>query len=98
MIQLDQVTDEDFRPFLQQSFRIADPSGGAMDAVLVKIAVGQIQGSGRRQFSLLFRGAAEPVWPQKIYSVENGALGKMEIFLVPVAKTAAGTDYEAVFA
>jgi hypothetical protein len=51
----------------------------------------------RAPFSLLFRGPGEPVLPQAIYAIDCGALGRIEIFLVPVGREPAGLLYEAVF-
>lgn len=51
----------------------------------------------REPFSLLFRGPAEPVLPQRIYRLDNDELGTLEIFLVPVASDDEATEYEAVF-
>jgi hypothetical protein len=45
----------------------------------------------------VFRGPAEVVLPQKIYPLEHEALGKLEIFLVPIGPDEAGMCYEAVF-
>ena len=53
--------------------------------------------AGRRQFSLLFKGPAEPLLEQAIYTLENDELGTLPIFLVPIAADAEGADYEAVF-
>ena len=55
------------------------------------------KGAERRQFSLLFKGPAEPVLEQSIYTLENDELGSMDLFLVPVAGDEEGVDYEAVF-
>jgi hypothetical protein len=48
-------------------------------------------------FSLTFRGPADPLLPQQIYTLESPADGALEIFLVPVARDKSSTQYEAVF-
>jgi hypothetical protein len=53
--------------------------------------------SGREPFSIVFLGPHEPVLPQRIYPLTHDALGRLEIFLVPVAQDADGTRYEAIF-
>ena len=55
-------------------------------------------GAGRAPFSLIFRGPAHPVLPQRIYALEHASLGRLEIFIVPVSADTEGVRYEAVFA
>jgi uncharacterized protein DUF6916 len=55
-------------------------------------------GAARRSpFSLLFRGPRDPVLPQRMYPLEHEGLGSFELFLVPVGRDQAGTQYEAIF-
>ncbi len=49
------------------------------------------------QFSLVFRGAMTPVFPQRTYRVEHETLGSIDLFLVPIGPDAAGMRYQAVF-
>ena len=54
--------------------------------------------AGRQAFSLLFKGPASPVLPQRIYRVAHARDAEpMEVFLVPVGADASGVCYEAVF-
>jgi hypothetical protein len=55
-------------------------------------------GETRQAFSLIFRGPAEPLLPQGIQALEHAELGRLEIFLVPIARDEAGTRYQAIFA
>lgn len=48
-------------------------------------------------FSLLFLAPEDAPPFQSIYRLEHGALGVMELFLVPVKKDEKGLRYEAVF-
>jgi hypothetical protein len=48
-------------------------------------------------FSLLFRGAPEPVFAQQTVTLHHPAIGDQTIFVVPIAADAAGVSYEAVF-
>ncbi len=52
---------------------------------------------GRGQFSLIFRAPPGDVLPQRIYPLDHGALGHLEIFLVPISSDATGVRYQAVF-
>jgi Domain of unknown function (DUF6916) len=49
------------------------------------------------QFALLFRGDENTIHPQQTYKVEHDAIGPFDLFLVPIARDAEGTLYEAVF-
>lgn len=55
----------------------------------------------KEPFSLLFLGPARPILPQAIYPLEHPALGKLEIFLVPIGPDPRGKQsgmrYEAAF-
>ncbi len=48
-------------------------------------------------YALLFRGPAEPRLPQATYPFEHEAVGRLEIFIVPVAGDDGETSYEAIF-
>ena len=47
-------------------------------------------------FRLEFRGPFEPIMPQAIYTFRR-ADDSFDIFVVPIGRNAAGTQYEAVF-
>lgn len=51
----------------------------------------------RPPFSLIFRNASQVVLPQKLYTLKNARLGRMDIFLVPVGRDREGVLYQAVF-
>ncbi|MCW3013418.1 MAG: hypothetical protein JWO02_510 [Solirubrobacterales bacterium] len=52
---------------------------------------------GRPPFSLEFLGPADPAYAQATVALTHPALGTLEIFLVPIARDAAGTRYQAIF-
>jgi len=54
-------------------------------------------GEAVRRFALLFRGPMEPSLSQQTYAVIHDKLGPMDLFIVPVGRTAEGLAYEAVF-
>ncbi|MFI5120546.1 MAG: DUF6916 family protein [Thermoanaerobaculia bacterium] len=93
---LDRLTREDFLPRVGETFRVAE--SGA-DLVLIEATAFSGAGAGPRKapFSLFFRGPKQPVLPQRIWALENEALGRLEIFLVPIGPDADGMRYEAVF-
>ena len=71
--------------------------GPALEATLVEI---KPLGAGVREggaFSLLFQGPGAPGLAQATYRLTHSAIGTQDLFLVPVARTDAGYQYEAVF-
>lgn len=56
-----------------------------------------MQGIRREPFSLVFRGPADPLLKQRIYTLKHETMGTFEIFLVPIGGDAEGCDYQAVF-
>jgi hypothetical protein len=88
------MTAADFAPHIGTTFTIA----GEVEATLENVQEREADPSAPRQpFNLLFRGPREPLLPQQTYRVEHDRLGTLEIFLVPVGSSDAGTLYEAVF-
>lgn len=56
------------------------------------------EGQERRQFTLVFRGPAEPMLPQQIYPLTHDELGPLDLFLVPIGPDQVGMRYQAAFA
>lgn len=48
-------------------------------------------------FALYFTGPLERQLPQATYTFSNEALGTLDIFIVPIARTHDGIRYEAIF-
>lgn len=97
---LDRLTVDDFAPWVGERFSL--DTGGAL--VAAELAWARAVGerppaaSARRwTFSLGFRTPPEVRLPQRIYGVVHPALGRLELFLVPVQPDAEGNLYEAVF-
>lgn len=55
----------------------------------------------KQPFSLIFFGPPRPILPQAIYPLEHPALGRLEVFLVPIGPDPrgkkSGMRYEAAF-
>jgi hypothetical protein len=102
-IMLDKVTVSVFAQWLGTEFRIHSESGRSVDVELIEATALRSQSDApgalmkREPFSIVFRGPAEPILPQKIYTLEHAKLGRFELFLVPVGPDAKGMCYEAVF-
>ena len=90
---LEDLTIDDFRPLLNERFRITPDGAKSFEVELVEVTEIPREPGGRTPFSLVFQGGPNPPLPQAIYRVEHDGLGSMEIFLVPIAVD----RYEAVF-
>ena len=100
-IMLDKVTVSRFRECLGTTFRLRSEAG-QVDLELIEASSLGVEArepgtSNRQAFSILFRGPAEPVLPQQIHALEHAALGRLDLFLVPIGPDAKGMRYEAVF-
>lgn len=49
------------------------------------------------QFSLIFEGPPEPALTQGIFALNHAALGRLDLFLVPIGVSGAARLYEASF-
>ena len=90
---------EHFAPRVGEGFDL-DLGENGLAMTLVEAAplpVHVFPGMMRAPFALLFRSGSPLVLPQRIYRLKNAALGSLDVFLVPVARDAKGTVYQAVF-
>lgn len=96
---LSELTHDTFAGRVGETFRDTD-AGIALDLLrvddLTETARNVPEGQ-RAPFSLLFRGPDEPVLPQSIRPLEHDDLGRLDIFVVPIAQVAEGVQYQAVF-
>jgi hypothetical protein len=87
----------DFSDYNQHPFPV---SAGGARITLTLTQVTEVKGGipgGRKPFSLIFRGPAQPLLPQAMYDFEHPLHGVTPIFIVPLAADADGVTYEAVF-
>ena len=101
MNMLEQLTLENFEPYLNQKFLIQVEESGEIIAELIE-AVGL--GSGNNQpsearspFSIVFRAPEETNLPQRIYEIRHDDMGVLQLFLVPIGPDKLGMCYQAVF-
>jgi len=102
------MTVGDFSPLLNQKFTVAAVEAGRDDDIptaATELELIEVEETGNHMcegFSLMFRGSADTVLPQRIYHMENETLGELQIFIVPMAGDVAGgparrQTYQAVF-
>jgi hypothetical protein len=95
---LQDLTPSSFEEHLGSRFRLPLEGGSALELELTKVARLEAHPGPRQEpFSVFLLGPRVPVLPQRIYRLEHGGMGVLEIFLVPVGPEGAGMLYEAVF-
>ncbi len=105
---LETITIDTFAAHLGEIFRLRVPAEQALDLELAEVtrlsertAAKAADGTPKREpFSLVFRGPADVIAPQRIYPIEHDAIGSLDMFLVPLGPDPtgkAGILYEAVF-
>lgn len=89
---------EHFASCLNETFDVV-VNGMNVPFVLVEARPLQasVQNLVRTPFSLLFRNCSAFLFPQGTYSMRNGRLGDVGIFIVPVAQERDGFLYQAIF-
>lgn len=89
-----QLTGADFEPHIGTDFDVAE-TALALQLLEVRQLGTALRDGGA--FALTFRGSlAEPL-PQAIYPLVHPRLGRLDIFIVPIARQNDGMRYEAVF-
>ena len=101
---LDTFTINTFTGQEGTTFQLALASGAALEATLLQVTSLKAKGpSGedlprnRVPFSLLFRVPSPTRFEQRTYTIEHPAIGKFELFLVPIGHEPDGYRCEAVF-
>lgn len=101
---LDALTLATFADRIGQTFLMSAASDGSLPLALVEARSLASTGTraeaslrAREPFSLIFRGPAEPIMPQRIYTLTHDSLGRLELFLVPVGLDQGHMLYQAIF-
>ena len=88
---------ETFTPHVGSSFLLAAPDGAAA-LMLEKVApLGHGVPGGRTPFLLHFLGPEGQRMEQRTWTLEHPALGRLDIFLVPLGPVQGRMRYEAIF-
>jgi len=100
---LETFTLATFSPLVGTEFRV--DVGGAVPVALRLAEASSLSGGrgvpagySREPFSLVFHGPVHPALSQRTYPFEHVALGRFEVFIVPIGPDAAGPRYEVIFA
>lgn len=94
---LDTLTRTSFEPHMDTTFRLHHEDLGAVDLELVEATDRTPERFEGEQFSLIFKGPPDTYLPQQIYALEHEAMGRLNLFLVPVDQRKDGYRYEAFF-
>ena len=89
----------DFSERVGDVFRVVEPAA-ELELTLIEatdLSREDAPGPRRRPFSLIFRGPLRPLLVQRIWPLEHAALGRLEMFIVPIGPDEKGMRYEAVF-
>jgi hypothetical protein len=95
-MRLDELTLATFEPLVGEPFTL-DAGSERLALVLDTATALAARPGGRDPFSLVFRGPPEPLLAQAIHPLDHAALGRLEIFIVPIGRDATGVSYEAIF-
>ncbi len=91
-----ELTGTDFEPHIGADFDVAETSVPlALNLLEVRKLGTALRDGGA--FALTFRGPLASPLPQAIYPLVHPGLGRLDIFIVPIARQDDGMRYEAVF-
>ena len=92
------LTFETFSDKVDQAFVLDEPDTPPIELKLVeaKLVINYLKAE-RLPFSLLFTTTGDFILPQRMYQLRNDALGKLEIFIVPIARSGDVVTYQAIF-
>jgi len=90
---------EDFQPHAGAVFILHEVDLPPLELTLEEVEPLKSPGlpGMRPPFSLIFRCAEQQALEGRIYCLEHPAMGEVAIYLSPVARDAAGVQYQALF-
>lgn len=88
------LTVDTFRPHVGTVFTLL---AGDEVRVPLELVSAEAPGEEGTRFALEFQGPGDPAYAQATVTLEHPALGTLQIFVVPVARDAEGTRYQAIF-
>jgi hypothetical protein len=95
---IEELTFEVFSGLINTSFRVRT-TNKTVELRLAEVtrSGGPADSAANESFSLLFHGPGDQLLPQQILTLENAQMGRFDLFIVPVGKTANGFEYQAIF-
>ncbi len=87
---------ESFADLLAEPFHVVQRESAGFDLRLAEVHE-YVSTPRQEAFSVIFHGPADPFMQQGLYHLQNGTLGDLELFLVPIGRDSDGYQYEAVF-
>jgi hypothetical protein len=100
---LEKLNFQTFAGQLHTIFHVVLGDGNVVPLELIEATEGTPRQAGNQgtvyeNFSLLFAGPLQPVLEQRIHSFQHPAVGRFEIFIVPVvSRDPSGMRYECIF-
>jgi len=98
---LDELTFDVMQPLIGTSFRLAVEGRDDIELKITDVCkvMERVRSKRltRQPFSIYFTGPRDIMVKQGMYPLRHEQLGEMPIFIVPVAQTVDGFEYEAVF-
>jgi hypothetical protein len=88
--------ESSFTEQVGSTFEVMDVPPSTFELKMTRV-VEHAKSDRQEAFSVFFVGPAERFMQQGIRKIRHAQLGEMEVFLVPVAKTGEGFEYEAAF-
>ena len=97
MTNLEDLTEESFKPCVDSIFKLKLDDGKFLDLKLTEVKSSRKTSEGHECFSLLFMNDAKSPLQQRIYELEHSELGVLSLFLVLVDADEKGHYYETIF-
>ena len=93
---LEKLTREDFAACVGESFRLCPDHPDGLDLVVEEVSELKVM-EGQESFSIYFRGPGDRLARQATYTLDSKRLGRLDLFIVPIARDEKGIRYEALF-
>ena len=100
---LAQLTCANFADAVKTKFRVWIAPEDSLELELMQVTkpritvTGGARNAAYENFALLFQGPSGRPLPQQLYFFESEALGRFELFIVPVSSDSQAAQYQATF-
>ena len=90
------LSQAQFAGALHTRFRVVSSSAAFVELELIELRAGPAT-AGHEAFALTFLGPGDVFLGQGMVALSHATMGTVDLFIVPVAKTAGGFLYEVIF-